>query len=128
MTDDQRAVRAVIQTWMEATRRGDVEGVLDLMTDDAQFLVAGQPPMNKAAFESASRSQAGAQLQFDSHADVWEVHVEGTLAYVVSHLDVAVKKPGADAPLRRAGHTLTVFRKVEGRWLLCRDANLLVQV
>jgi hypothetical protein len=27
--------------------------------------------------------------------------------------------------MQRQGHTLTVLRKVQGRWLLARDANLL---
>ena len=30
--------------------------------------------------------------------------------------------------MKRAGHTLTVFRKTDGKWLLARDANLLSPV
>jgi ketosteroid isomerase-like protein len=32
MSDDEQAIRKVVGTWMDATRRGDVETVLDLMT------------------------------------------------------------------------------------------------
>jgi hypothetical protein len=32
--------------------------------------------------------------------------------------------PGA-APMRRAGYTLTILRKEQGKWRLARDANLL---
>jgi ketosteroid isomerase-like protein len=32
------------------------------------------------------------------------------------------------APVERAGHTLTVLRREQGRWRLARDANLLAPV
>jgi uncharacterized protein (TIGR02246 family) len=112
---------------MAATRRGDNRAVLDLMTDDVVFLLPGQPPMDKAAFASTSRPQSGEQAQIDGASDIKEIHVEGNLAYLWSHLTVTVTPPRGGAPIRRAGHTLTVFRKVRGRWLLARDANLLVQ-
>jgi hypothetical protein len=31
------------------------------------------------------------------------------------------------AILERSGNTLTIFRRIDGRWLLARDANLLIQ-
>ena len=40
MTEDERAIRDLIDTWMVATRKGDVEAVLDLMADDVIFMVA----------------------------------------------------------------------------------------
>lgn len=63
-----------------------------------------------------------------AQSEIQEVRVEGTMAYMWSHLMVNVTPPGAGDPIERAGHTLTVFRKVSGRWLLGRDANLLVRV
>ena len=127
-SEDQRAIRALVAEWMAATRRGDNQAVLDMMTDDAVFLVAGQPPMGKAAFMSAAGSPADELPTFDGVSDIKEIHVEGNLAYMWSHLTVTVMPPRGGDPIRRAGHTLTVFRKVEGRWLLARDANLLVKV
>jgi hypothetical protein len=32
------------------------------------------------------------------------------------------------SPTKRAGHTLSVLQKVDGRWLLARDANMLTPV
>ena len=61
-------------------------------------------------------------------SDIREVHVEGDLAYVCSFLTVIMSPPDGSAPVRREGHTLTVFRRVAGKWLLARDANLLVTV
>jgi uncharacterized protein (TIGR02246 family) len=84
--------------------------------------------MTKAAFEAASRAQASANLQIDGVVDTQEVRVEGTMAFAWSHLEIAIRAPGAQDPIRRGGHTLSVFRKIDGRWLLCRDANLLVRL
>ena len=128
MTEDEREIRAVVAEWLDATRRGDVQAVLDLMTEDALFLIPGQPPMDKAAFAAAARAQSAAKLQFDAVSEVREVRVEGALAYLWSELAVTVAPPGTPVPIRRAGHTLTIFRKIDGRWLLARDANLLVKV
>jgi len=33
--------------------------------------------------------------------------------------------PSGGAPTKRAGHTLSVLKKVNGKWLLARDANML---
>jgi ketosteroid isomerase-like protein len=44
-----------------------------------------------------------------------------------SKLSVEVTPPGG-APVKRAGHTLSVLRKSGGRWQLARDANLLTPV
>jgi uncharacterized protein (TIGR02246 family) len=128
MSEDEQAIRTVVATWIEATRRGDIQAVLDLMTEDALFLVPGQPPMDKAAFATASRSQASAKLDIDAQSEIREVRVEGTMGYIWSHLRVTVTPAVAGEKVQRAGHTLTVFRKTGGRWLLSRDANLLVRV
>jgi len=33
--------------------------------------------------------------------------------------------PNGTEPVRRAGHTLTILKKQDGRWVIARDANLL---
>ena len=126
MSEDELAIRSVVAEWIDATQRGDIDAVLDLLTDDALFLVQGQPLMTRAMFEAASRAQASAKLRIEAKSQIQEVQVEGALAYLWSKLAVTVTPPGA-APMKREGHTLTVFRKVNGRWLLHRDANLLAR-
>jgi len=126
MQEDELAIRSAVASWIEATRRGDFQAVLDLMTEDALFLVPGQPPMDKAAFEASSRSHAASGMKIDAVSEIREVEVAGAMGYLWSHLTVTVTPPGSK-PLTRAGHTLTIYRKVGGRWLLCRDANLLTQ-
>ena len=77
---DEDQIRALVAAWMDATREGKPEKVLELMTDDVVM---------------------------------W------------TKLTVVAAPPDGGAPTKRAGHTLTVLRRENGRWKLARDANLL---
>ena len=54
MTDDERAIRDLVDAWMAASKAGDVAKVLSLMTDDVVFMVPGREPFGKEAFAAAS--------------------------------------------------------------------------
>lgn len=128
MDADEREIRGLATAWMEHTRAGRYDRVLELMTDDAVFLQPGRPPMvGKAAFAEAlkiaSNAQAGA-VTFDGRNEIREVRVLGEWAFMWTHLIVTISTPG-DPPMTRTGHTLTVLRKENGRWKLARDANML---
>jgi uncharacterized protein (TIGR02246 family) len=126
MESDEQQIRALVATWMAATKSGDVETVLDLMTEDVVFLVPGKPPMRKAEFAAGARAQAtGSDPVFDGTSDIQEVQVSGDWAFMWSKLTVVATPPGGGAATTRSGHTLTVFHRQGGRWLLARDANLL---
>ena len=124
MQTDEQAIRNVIQTWIDATKAGDMDRVLSLMSDDVVFLTVGQQPFGKDAFAAASLPGQG-QVAIDARPDVREVTVCGDMAYTINHLTVNVTPPQGE-PRQMAGFILTVFRKQpDGRWLLVRDANLL---
>src|SRR5215468_9344982 len=55
MTDDEGAIRVLIETWMKASQAGDIDTVLDLMTEDVVFMVPGREPFGKEAFANATR-------------------------------------------------------------------------
>jgi len=57
MQNDEQDIRQLVSTWMEATKAGDIETVLSLMTEDVVFLVPGKPVMRKADFAAAARAQ-----------------------------------------------------------------------
>ncbi|MGC3969810.1 MAG: SgcJ/EcaC family oxidoreductase [Pirellulales bacterium] len=132
MTSDEEQIREVVARWMAATKAGDTATVLSLMTDDVVFLIAGRPePMRgKAEFAAAlppPPSTAVPAPTIDGTSDIQEIVVVGDFAYLWSKLKIVVTPPGG-APITRSGHTLTIFRKESGRWLLCRDANMLTRV
>jgi len=125
---DEQQIRDLVVSWMAATKAADVAKVLSLMTDDAVFLVAGQPPFGKEKFAATMKGPLGKpQAHIDGRSEIQEVHVSGDHAYAWAKLSVDVTPPGGK-PIKRAGHTLTVFRKTGGRWQLARDANLLTPV
>jgi uncharacterized protein (TIGR02246 family) len=126
--DDEQQIRDLVATWMAATRDGDVDTVLSLMTDDVVFLVVGQPPFGKQKFAEAMRAPAGTRLpKIDGRNEIQEIRVCGDWAWMWTRLSVEVTPPGG-APMTRAGHTLSVLRKTGARCQLARDANLLVPV
>lgn len=126
-SEDKRAIRDLVAEWISANARGDTQALLSLMTEDAVFMVSGQSPMSKAAFSSACAARADMGLTFEGVSEITEIRVEGTMAYSLSQLTVITgSKSGAFADDRRSFDRLTIFRKVDGRWRLARDANLLV--
>jgi uncharacterized protein (TIGR02246 family) len=127
MKSDEEQIRDVVELWQSASRSGDVETVLSLMTDDVVFLLPGRPPMRKAEFAAASRAQ-GPGPKVDGTNEIQEIQVAGDWAFMWSRLRVVVTPPDGSPPIERAGHTLTVFAKRGGKWLLARDANLLAPV
>ncbi len=123
MTEDERAIRELVSTWIAASRAGDTETVLSLMADDVVFMVPGQEPFGKEKFAAAARGMRNVRMEGTS--DIRELTVLGDWAYLRNHLVVTVTPPGGQ-PLRRAGYTLTILRKTPaGQWLLARDANLM---
>ena len=123
MTDDERAIRQLVSTWMAASQAGDTDTVLSLMADDVVFMVPGQEPFGKEAFAAAARGMRNVRMEGTS--DIRELTVLGDWAYLRNHLVVTVTPPGGQ-PVRRAGYTLTILRKTPaGQWLLARDANLM---
>ena len=45
-----------------------------------------------------------------------------------TRLTVVATPPGGAPSTTRAGHTLSILRKQNGKWLLARDANMLAPV
>jgi uncharacterized protein (TIGR02246 family) len=125
MESDEQQIRRLMAEWHERTKRGDVEAILALMTDDAVFLTCGNPPMTKRDFAESFRKFAG-RIQIESTQEIRDFHVSGDVAYSWSHVSVVMTSPETGERSERAGHVLTVFRKSPlGSWLLARDANLM---
>lgn len=122
MTEDELAIRELVDRWMEASRAGEIETVLDLMTDDVVFMTPGREPFGKEAFRAASEAMGGVHM--DGRAEIREIQVIDDWAWIRNHIDLTVTPPEGET-VRRSGYTLTILRKGDdGRWRLFRDANL----
>jgi uncharacterized protein (TIGR02246 family) len=127
MQNDEQEIRALVRTWLDASKAGDMETVLSLMSEDVVFLIAGREPMiGRAAFAAASQVPVGAPAPLiEGNSEIQELQVHGDWAYMWTELSVSIHMPGEEKTLRRAGHTLSVLKKENGKWLLARDANML---
>ena len=126
MTDDERAIRDLVATWMAASQAGDASTVLGLMADDVVFMVPGREPFGKEAFATASQSMK--DVQFEGTFDIREIAVLGDWAYLRNYLTVSITPRGGET-MRHAGYTLSILRKQpDGKWVLARDANLVMKL
>jgi uncharacterized protein (TIGR02246 family) len=126
MTDDERAIRELVATWMAASQSGDAATVLGLMADDVVFMVPGREPFGKEAFAAASQSMKG--VRFEGSYDIREIEVLGDWAYLRNYISISITPLGGEA-VRRAGYTLSILRRQpDGKWVLARDANLVMKV
>lgn len=129
MHPDEQAIRDLTATWEKATAVDDYDTVARLMSEDATFLTAGNPPMRgREAFMAAARSLKG-KVRIEASGTFEEIQILGDWAYAWRTMRVTVTPSGGGAPMRRAGNTLSIFhREPDGRWVLTRGANLLAKV
>jgi len=121
--EDEVAIRRLVDTWFSASASSDLDTVLSLMTDDVIFMIPGRAPFGKTEFAESWRSMGGARVEGKS--DIVELVMLGDWAYLRNHLEVSVTPPNGEKR-QREGYTLTILRKSQdGKWRLCRDANLL---
>ena len=122
MTDDERQIRRLVDSWIAASEAGDVAALLALMTDDVIFMTPGRPPFGRAEFVADVENAKG--MTVDARAEILEMEIMGSRAYIRNLIEVVLTAPGA-SPQRMSGYTLSVLRKgADDRWRLARDANL----
>jgi uncharacterized protein (TIGR02246 family) len=123
-TDEQK-IREVIDKWAEATLAGDLAAILPLMTEDAVFLTASNVPMRREDFIENFQSMARA-VEVNARSNVQELTINGDIAVCWNLIEVKVTPLVGGDTIKRAGNTLTVFRRGDdGQWRLWRDANML---
>ncbi len=128
MGADERQIREVHSTWIDAVNAGDLARLLTLMSDDVVFLNPGQAPFGRAGF-SANFSAAQRQVRISCVSELEEVVVASEVAYTRSRDALSVTQHGGREATQLAGHRITVYRKQpDGRWLLARDAHTLAPV
>ena len=126
MSDDERAIRDLVATWMAASQAGDVATVLGLIADDVVFMVPGREPFGKEAFAAGSESMK--DIRFEGSYDIREIKVLGDWAYLRNYITISMTPPGGES-MRHAGYTLSILRKqTDGKWVLARDANLVMKI
>jgi uncharacterized protein (TIGR02246 family) len=121
---DEQAIRQLVADWLSASKAGDNQKILELMADDVVFLIRGQPHMRgRPAFAAA---QAGLRdFDMEGTSEIQEIKFAGDWAYMRTKLMIVTTSRNGRAPMKRAGTTLSILQKRDGKWVLFRDANLL---
>jgi uncharacterized protein (TIGR02246 family) len=120
---DKDAIRKLVDNWLESNKKGDIESVLQMMTDDVVFMVQGREPFGKEAFASFANTMRNVAI--DGTSEIQEIEVLGDWAWMRNRLRMTMSPP-TGKPMRSSGYTLTILKKnTEGNWLIARDANLL---
>ncbi len=124
METDEQAIHQLVKTWMAASKAGDLDKVLSLMSDDALFMVPGAEPFGRETFIKGS--EAMKDVTIEGTNDIQELKVLGDWAWLRGLIRVTMTMPDGTA-INRKGYTLTILRKeTDGKWVLFRDANLIL--
>ncbi|MFZ6871538.1 YybH family protein [Undibacterium sp. Di27W] len=115
-----------IQLWQDATAAGDVDKLLDLMDEEVVFLIAGHAPMKGREQFAQNLRNILQTHHIASSSQIQEIVVQADLAYTWSYLQVEIAPKQAGPHMKRAGNVLSIWRlQADGKWRICRDANLL---
>jgi uncharacterized protein (TIGR02246 family) len=128
MGSDERAIREVHSTWIEAVNAGDLARLLSLMADDVVFLNPGRAPFGRDEFP-AGFSAGHQRSRIRCISELEEVVAAGDIAYTLCKDSLSVIPRAGGAATELAGNRITIYRKQpDGRWLLARDAHTLSPV
>ena len=115
MGTDERAIREVQSSWVDAVNAGDLVRLLSLMADDVVFLSSGRGPLGRDEF-CAAVSAAHKQGRIRCSSELEEVVVVGEVDYTRSRDSVVMPRGGGDAMRgkrgARVGKLLCAIRNV----------------
>jgi uncharacterized protein (TIGR02246 family) len=124
MTADEQEIRGLIAGWARASENGDLDAIDAVMDPEVLFLTAGNEPFGREAFRERFEKFVK-PMRMEVRSEVREVEVSGDLACARTWLEILVQPDGSNESIRRAGFSLTVYRRRPGGpWRLWRDANL----
>jgi uncharacterized protein (TIGR02246 family) len=125
MGSDERAIREVHTTWIDAVNAGDLVRLLTLMADDVVFLSPGRAPFGRDEFP-AGFSTAHQQSRIRCISELEEIVVVGEVAYTLCRDSLSVTPRAGGEATELVGHRISIYRKQpDCRWLLARDAHTL---
>lgn len=119
--NDEQAIREMVNTWLEASKKHDLTTLLGLLDDDVLFITPGNEPFGKEQFAAGNDEMK--DVQMEAAIDIKEIKVIGEWAWMRSFLNVSFKPAEGDTT-KLSGHILTILRKTaDAKWVIYRDAN-----
>jgi uncharacterized protein (TIGR02246 family) len=128
MSPDEQQIRALIDTWCAASTDGDLVALMNLMTEDVLFFTSGEVPMRRNDFAAAFKSMMDV-VRLECRSRIQEITITDDLAVCWNLVEVGITPIGGGTTIKRAGNTLTIFRRgTDNQWRIWRDANLMAPV
>ena len=98
VTEDEQAIRKVVETWVRASQSGDAATVLSLMTKDAVFTIPGREPFRPQDLRGCGWGNERAQDEMRSSRFRWEPPASPNATVpALAARNVALPSPGAAA-------------------------------
>ena len=118
---DREAIRQLGQEWVEAVHHGDVDRLLDLVTDDVVFMPANAPSIvGRAAVAQAYRATFAA-FEVDQTFAPEEIQVGGDWAFVRGTDAIEMKPRAGGSPIVVTARGISILRRVgDGSWKFAR--------
>ena len=121
---EEQAIRDLVDTWLAASKKGDLTTMLNLLANDVIFMVPGKEPFGKETF--AQNYEQLKDTKIETRSDIQEIKILGEWAWMRNFLRVTFTPTGGEST-EHSGYILTILRKnADGRWVIARDANLLM--
>src|ERR1041384_5111234 len=92
MQSDEQAIREMVDNWLEASKRGDLATLLNLLADDVLFITPGKEPFGKEEFAAGNQEQMS-DTKMEATIDIKEIEVVGEWAWMRSFLRITFTRP-----------------------------------
>ena len=126
--DDECAIRGLLEKWHIAIGAGDFGAAAELMTNDAVFLRAGQPALDKSAFVAAAAHPRRWSPIVEFSGKIREIRVDNNIAYLRADISSTTRTSRWTPLVKKRGSSLSIFRKESGNWLLAHSADTSIAV
>ena len=123
VSDDEAAVRDLIETWADAVRRRDYAGIL--RSHSADFVMFDVPPPFKSVGLEAYRKTWDVFFSWSSGPVRFEIQEMGVTAgadVAFAFATMGCAGPGSDGRPEPLDFRLTMcLKKIDGRWIIAHE-------
>ena len=120
---DREAIERVATSWIDAYRRGDIEALMSLYTQDATVMLHGQPALRgkRAIRQYFEPTMGKSDVEFLLDPEQFELHGDAA-HYVARYWLTATPRDGGEV-YRDAGRSMLIYRRENGVWKIHADID-----
>lgn len=119
-SQDEAAIRALLNAYAAALKSGETQAVLALYADNGVLMAPAAPTADNPAALQAAYAQIFAAVGLDLRFQVAEIVVSGQYAFVRSTSDGTAYVKAQKASVPEQNRELFVLEKIHGEWKILR--------